>query len=493
MRFFHIAVLAAAVLVAVLVCGCDPSDAAETDSDGSVYEYDTYGSGHPDYYCIITHVRSGSEIMYAPAVLEGYDVRYIASHSFDGCPVKSLILPVNLVGISEDAFTGCSNLTDVYFMGDRPAMDGAFGAGVTFHAMPGREGWGGTEIIETVTLNGIVYAILPDGAAVTGGNPSEGVLNIRGEVNGVPVKRIGDYSFAGTMKDDGTVDRRSDIGRVVLPNGLESIGQRAFYYNDVMDITVPDTVTSIRDEAFRACISLDEIAFLDGLGYIGFESFRDCHSLTVLDIPDSVSSVGDGAFYICDSLTSVKVNTDISPRMFGYCSALEKVEFGGGVGNLGYGCFYMCESLTTVTVPENVRSIPGDAFRGCTALKGLNLGKTEEIGRMAFRDCISLKEFDLPETVRSISGYAFADCTALKDIYAYGSAPEGDDTVFLNDPATIHCRENHLSSWEDSGFGLTVKGDLKEQSSNVLIVTGIIIVTASILVVSVVVYTRMKR
>ena len=50
---FRIAVLAAAVLAVVLICGCDPSDAAETDSDGTVYEYDTYGSGHPDYYCIL--------------------------------------------------------------------------------------------------------------------------------------------------------------------------------------------------------------------------------------------------------------------------------------------------------------------------------------------------------------------------------------------------------------------------------------------------------
>ena len=410
---FRIAVLAAAVLAVVLICGCDPSDAAETDSDGTVYEYDTYGSGHPDYYCIITHVQSHSEIMYAPAVLEGYDVRYIASHSFDGCPVKSLILPVNLVGISEGAFTGCSDLTDVYFMGDRPAMEGAFGTGVTIHAMPDREGWGGTDIIETITLDGIIYAMLPDGAAVTGGNTFEGVLNIRSEVNGVPVKRIGDYSFAGTMKGDGTVERRSDIDRAVIPNGLISIGQRAFYYNDIKKINIPETVSSIRDESFRACKHLEEIAFPDGLEYIGFESFRDCHSLIGLDIPDSVVSIGDGAFYICDSLTSVKIRTDISSRMFGYCSSLEKVEFGDGVTSFGYGCFYGCESLKSVTVPDGVRLIPNDAFRGCTALKELDLGKTEEIGRMAFRDCSSIKEFDLPETVRTISGYAFADCVAL--------------------------------------------------------------------------------
>ena len=492
MKICRIVILVLVALAALTIYFCDHSDAAETDSDGSVYEYDTYGSGHPDYYCIITHVQSDSEILHAPAVLEGYDVRYIASHSFDGCAVKSLILPVNLVGISEDAFTGCPHLTDIYFMGDRPTMDGAFDAGVTFHAMPGREGWDGVDKIQTVTSDGIIYAILPDGAAVTGGVPSEGVLDIRSEVNGVTVKRISEYSFAGTMKGDGTVERRSDIERAVLPNGLVSIGQRAFYYNNIKEINVPDTVSSIRDEAFRACTYLEEIAFPEGLQYIGFESFRDCHSLTGLIIPNSVVFAGDGAFYICDSLKSVKVSSDISPRMFGYCSSLEKIDFGDGVSNLGYGCFYRCESLRSVTVPDSVRLIPSEAFRGCIELKELDLGKTENIGRMAFRDCSSLKGFDLPETVRSIAGYAFADCTALKDIYAYGSAPEGDNTVFLNDPATIHCRENHLESWEESGFELTVKGDLKEQSSDILMIAGLSAVMIVILAFTIIIFLWKK-
>ena len=80
--------------------------------------------------------------------------------------------------------------------------------------------------INFIDTDGIIYAILPDGAAVTGGVPSEGVLDIRSEVNGVTVKCISDYSFAGTMKGDGTVERRSDIERAVLPN-LKSIFREA--------------------------------------------------------------------------------------------------------------------------------------------------------------------------------------------------------------------------------------------------------------------------
>ena len=36
------------------------SDATETDSDGTTYEYVTHGSGHPDYYCEIAGVKTSS-------------------------------------------------------------------------------------------------------------------------------------------------------------------------------------------------------------------------------------------------------------------------------------------------------------------------------------------------------------------------------------------------------------------------------------------------
>ena len=46
MMFKAFAVLAA---VCFLACCLEASDAAETCPDGSVYEYETHGSGHPDY------------------------------------------------------------------------------------------------------------------------------------------------------------------------------------------------------------------------------------------------------------------------------------------------------------------------------------------------------------------------------------------------------------------------------------------------------------
>ena len=61
----------------------------------------------------------------------------------------------------------------------------------------------------------------------------------------------------------------------------------------------------------------------------------------------------------------------------------------------------------------------------------------------------------------------------LKDVYIYGKAPSADGAVFLNVEATVHCQGADLESREDSGFGLTVDGDLKGESSDILVIAAV--------------------
>ena len=125
--------------------------------------------------------------------------------------------------------------------------------------------------------------------------------------------------------------------------------------------------------------------------------------------------------------------------------------------------------------------------------KDLDLGDVERIGRMAFRDCGSLKSLTLPSSILSIEGYAFADCTRLKDINAYGKAPSGDDTVFLNVDATVHCREGDMKSWNESDFGLKVDSDLDGRRDGIVSVA-VVVAMITILVLSVVIYrTRLEK
>lgn len=448
------------------------SDADEICPDDSTYSYQTYGTEHPNYYCKITKAHAMSSVLHIPTVLEGYDVTIIASGSFDGCLSTDIIIPKMVKTIEADAFTSCTNLTKVFFMGDCPMMEGAFESGVTFYRLPGASGYPSEmNILDTTDTNGITYCHFPDGWMVLGGVPTEGIVTIQSEINGVAVTSIGPYSFSGTMQSTGEVSRRSDIKEIILPESVTDIRERSFYYSDLRTIKLPDSLESIHDEAFRAAYFLEDTKFPDKLEYIGFECFRDCHALTKLTI-DNVSFLGDGAFYICESLETVSIQTssDIPNRLFGYCLKLGSVEISGSLKSVGNLSFYNCFALRTITLPHSVKSLGNASFFSCSNLEKVDLGLVETIGSECFRNCTALNTLSLPESLQTIGSYCFADCTGLTTVNAYCSCPSSNTTIFLNDPVTVHCSKDHYESWKTLQPEIDVQSDLDSTDNKMIFV-----------------------
>jgi hypothetical protein len=75
---------------------------------------------------------------------------------------------------------------------------------------------------------------------------------------------------------------------------------------------MPDSVTSIGNEAFRNCTSLASITIPDSVKTIGYSAFVNCTSLTSIVIPDSVTSIDYSAFQGCTSLTSVTIPNSVT-------------------------------------------------------------------------------------------------------------------------------------------------------------------------------------
>jgi len=72
--------------------------------------------------------------------------------------------------------------------------------------------------------------------------------------------------------------------------------------------------------------------------------------------------------------------------------------------------------IKSVTLPENVTTIEGQAFMGCTALTDIDLGSVQLIGPSAFNSCTSLNNVVIPPTVTNIGVHAFYGCTALHNV-----------------------------------------------------------------------------
>ncbi len=215
---------------------------------------------------------------------------------------------------------------------------------------------------------------------------------------------------------------------------LNTIGEFAFAFTGLTEITIPDSVTTISDAAFLFTI-LTEIAIPDSVTTIGASAFLFTR-LTEITIPDTLTSIGGGAFG-GPYLTSIIVeegNTVYDSR--DNCNAIIET----ATNTLVQGC-------SSTIIPNVITSIGGGAFAYCNNLFGGTAGLTSidlshctnltSIGDAAFVMCSDLKSVKLPSSLITIGESAFEECFL----------PSIDLTVCTN-LTTIGTNAFHLNSFE---------------------------------------------
>ena len=188
------------------------------------------------------------------------------------------------------------------------------------------------------------------------------------------VESIGNYAFY-----------KSPVMSVQIPETVKSIGRAAFGESNLMEITVPGSVKAVGDEAFYNCQGLKSATFHEGVQSIGVNAFHKC-GIAYLDFPSSIISVGAGAFMECDSLVQVRFakgeqNVSLGNDLFSKCWYLSNVTLPVNADKISSGMFTNCFAITYLYIPTGVEvdgtGLNGSPFMGCKTLKTIDFGGTE--------------------------------------------------------------------------------------------------------------------
>lgn len=243
--------------------------------------------------------------------------------------------------------------------------------------------------------------------------------------NGVKIyyKILSDSKKGGTVKITyySTNDHRvqsydRDLTLTVIPPIVKhkgkdykvtEIGHLAFSYSFVTRMILPNTIERIDDKAFEYSFDLKSINISDKVSFIGDNAFRGCHNLEFISIEPSNKyySFRDGIIYTKDLSGIIVASKKISG----------KICIPEGVRTIEAGAFDDCREITELQLPSTLKTIKDNSFDGCN-IKVVTIPEgVESIGDGAF-NTNSLLSINLPSTLNIIEGNPFYMCENLRTI-----------------------------------------------------------------------------
>ena len=385
--------------------------------------------------------KNSTELIYYPSgkssssykIPEGTTT--ICSDAFSDCKnLKEVTLPKSIDRVEADAFSENSSLETVNYMGKNPPN-----SNFTFENPPKvqvRTDYKGDELFG-VNVSKVFEAGV------------HGEFSwLFGPENTLTVEGIG--AIDGGINDGGNPwDKfKNSAKRLVIEEGITSLGTAAFYGYDFTEVKLPSTLEKIGWSAFDCCQHLTDVVLPSKVRSIGKEAFDGCKNLRSVTLNEGLEEIGKSAFRGCKNLKSITLPKSLKTmekHVFDECYALAEIHVEDG--NSAYydvdGVLFSKPDLALVqypagkgghyTVPQNVTKISDSAFCNAENLESITIqGSIDTIGRDAFYGCYNLKSVHVNGKVERIDDNAFAFCERLSEVeYEGQERPELGENVFF--------------------------------------------------------------
>ena len=210
-------------------------------------------------------------------------------------------------------------------------------------------------------------------------------------------EKVTELTIPGSIKDFSFSLQNSNIEKLTLAEGVESIQDSPVTNTPVEEIILPSTLKTLGNAAFSGA-----------------------KQLKAIDLPEGVT--------LADNATGI----------FSDCSSLTHIRLPASINRLASGMFRGCTALTSIDLPASVTQIPSSAFYGCTSLKTVTTkSPITKIGTNAFQECTALETIPDLSRVTELGAYAFYNCKALRCDVNLSSLKKLEDHVFCYTQVTV--------------------------------------------------------
>ena len=135
---------------------------------------------------------------------------------------------------------------------------------------------------------------------------------------------------------------------LILPEGYTSIADSSFFGENIISVSIPNSLTTIGDYAFYECRYLKQVINSKVVASIGKCAFGRCKRLEAFTLSDKINAIEEYTFEWCYQLTTIKIPegvTAIGRNAFHFCGNLETVDFPSTLITIKESAFSFCEHL----------------------------------------------------------------------------------------------------------------------------------------------------
>ena len=399
-------------------------------------------------------VEKVGDYAFAFMPIENIDLSHVRSFG-EGClagtSIKNIQLADGMERIPDGMFMGCQGLTEVIIPGSVK--------------MIGKNAFSSCGSLSTVTIPGTVTTVEDEAFSSCGQLKNvtieEGVKKMGSQLF-QECWALENFSFPSTIEEVGHHIFSEDwLRNTTLPlpfeNGIWYIGKVAYALemepwtsdvkNGLTSLDFKEGTISIADEFKRNATGSNEsvygfdqvktISLPLTLRRIGRNSLSES-SVSSITLPNALEYIGDGALGDSKKLRRITIPENVKYMgtdafrgcgiMRVYYNAIEAdvykwVDIDGNVQYASYpGIFRECP-MVRVYIGEGVKKLPATLFYECYSLARVQMASTvESIGEKAFAGCTSLEHIDLPSSLKEIANDALPTSN-LKSVACYMKEP----------------------------------------------------------------------